>query len=357
MARMGIVAFSALFIRPYLEVQCAQVTLRREADLVVDAEPPLVKNVEQKAVAPTLDTSYWIRYWFMCPVALCVSICANLSGIGGAAFFAPIFIIGFPLLGPDYELKSPVASVAIALGVELFGFSSGMIGYLRRNLIDFRTAWKFAVITVPSSLAATMVFEYVPILWLKWLYVVLMFCLSLYLLFWKVGGDDLQTKSNADLPNTVRVIVDSDGNSYNLQPVHITGPGCFLTMLGGLLMGFLGVGAGEVTLPQLLRAGYPAAIAAPTSVAVVVATVAATVWVQMSAVVRAGGVNAVPWNILCWMVPTVVVGAQIAAALQGKLQQARMQRAIGVTFAVVGVLCTLALVHPPKMPTVKMPTL
>lgn len=357
MARIVSLAFVVPFVSLRSEVHGAQLGLRREADLAVDVERPvavyvLAQTTEKQPGASTQDTSYWTRYWFMCPVALCVSICANLVGIGGAAFFAPIFIIGFPFLGKEYELHSPLAAVAIALGVELFGFSSGMIGYLRRGLVDFQTARTFAVVTVPASLAATMVFEYVPILWLKGLYVVLMFGLSTYLLLWKIGGDEWQTKGVADnepdLPNAVRVTVDSDGKSYNLPPVEITVSSCLLTVLGGLLMGFLGVGAGEVTLPQLLHAGFPAAIAAPTSVAVVVATVFATVWVQMSALVRGGGINVVPWNILCWMVPTVVVGAQVATLLQGKFKQASIQRGIGLTFAVVGVLSSLALVHQAK---------
>merc|ERR1711904_396496 len=119
----------------------------------------------------------------MCPVALCVSICANLVGIGGAAFFAPFFIIGLPLVGRDYELRSPLAAVAISLCVELCGFSSGIAGYIRRGLIDFKLAAKFIILTVPASLLAICFFKYIPLVFLKAIYVALMFCLSLYLLF------------------------------------------------------------------------------------------------------------------------------------------------------------------------------
>ena len=44
-------------------------------------------------------------YWFMLPVAMCVATCAMLCGIGGAALFTPIFILVFPLLGPEYVLE------------------------------------------------------------------------------------------------------------------------------------------------------------------------------------------------------------------------------------------------------------
>ena len=38
----------------------------------------------------------WTLYWFMFPIAMCVATTAMLSGIGGAAMFAPIFMIIFP---------------------------------------------------------------------------------------------------------------------------------------------------------------------------------------------------------------------------------------------------------------------
>ena len=50
-------------------------------------------------------------YWFMVPVSMMVATTAMLSGIGGAALFTPIFLIIFPLLGPEYELASPVAAI------------------------------------------------------------------------------------------------------------------------------------------------------------------------------------------------------------------------------------------------------
>jgi len=55
-------------------------------------------------------------YWFMFPVSIGVATCAMLSGIGGAALFTPIFILGFPLLGPEYILRSTLATQLIKAG-------------------------------------------------------------------------------------------------------------------------------------------------------------------------------------------------------------------------------------------------
>ena len=45
-----------------------------------------------------------------------------LSGIGGAALFIPIFVIIFPILGPEYPLTT-AAALGTALMTEVFGFS------------------------------------------------------------------------------------------------------------------------------------------------------------------------------------------------------------------------------------------
>lgn len=69
----------------------------------------------------------WTRYAFMFPVGVCVATCAQMAGIGGAAIMGPLFLLGFPLLGPEYPLKSLAASVATAILCEAFGFTSGEV--------------------------------------------------------------------------------------------------------------------------------------------------------------------------------------------------------------------------------------
>ncbi len=51
----------------------------------------------------------WTIYRFMFPVSICIATTAMLSGIGGAALFTPVFIIVFPLIGPEYPLATPAA--------------------------------------------------------------------------------------------------------------------------------------------------------------------------------------------------------------------------------------------------------
>ena len=71
--------------------------------------------------------------------------------------------------------------VGIAILVESFGFSSGVLGYVRRGLIDSKTAFLFALASMPAALIASKYLS-LPELSLKTLYSLLMIGLSAYLL-------------------------------------------------------------------------------------------------------------------------------------------------------------------------------
>ena len=96
-------------------------------------------------------------YWFMFPVSIIVATCAMLSGIGGAALFTPIFILVFPLLGPEYVLSSTIAAISAALITQTFGFFSGFVGYYRRRLIDYSLARRILWVAVPTAVIGTLV--------------------------------------------------------------------------------------------------------------------------------------------------------------------------------------------------------
>ena len=51
---------------------------------------------------------------------------AAAAASGGAGALSPIFLLVFPLLGPDYPLDSAAAAVASALLTETFGW--GILG-------------------------------------------------------------------------------------------------------------------------------------------------------------------------------------------------------------------------------------
>ena len=277
-------------------------------------------------------------YWFMFPVSMLVATTAMLTGIGGAALFMPIFVLIFPLLGPEYPLASPVAAIAVALLTETFGFSSGFVGYYRKRLIDFGLSKSFLVVSVPAGIAGALLAHSVNPTLVKLGYGVLVLILAWVLLF---HGHEVEIPADAEdeaeenPKNTFsRETIARDGTRYHYD--------CYKakpapTGLGGFLTGLLSVGMGEVVMPQLVKAGkVPVPVAAATSILIVIITVMCASFTNIATLINEGGVNAVPWHLVAYTIPGVIIGGQIGPRLQGKISSHLMERVIASVFIVIG---------------------
>ena len=279
----------------------------------------------------------WAIYWFMFPVPMLVATTAMLSGIGGAALFTPLFLIVFPLLGPEYMLASAVAAIGVALLTETFGFSSGFVGYYRRGLVDFRGAIPFIAVGVPVAVAGALLAQFTNAKILKASYGVLMLVLAVVMM--RHHEDDLALAGATGGPTggrEMRTITTRDGRDYIFRAPR-QGIGAIATSVGAFLTGMVSVGIGEVVMPQLAKRNrVPVPVAAATSVLIVIVVVASASFTQISALIAEGGWNAVPWNLVCYTIPGVIIGGQIGPRLQGMVRHRTMEQVIGVLFAVIG---------------------
>jgi uncharacterized membrane protein YfcA len=273
-------------------------------------------------------------YWFMFPVSILVATCAMLSGIGGAALFTPIFILLFPLLGPEYILESTIAAIGTALITQTFGFLSGFVGYYRRKLIDYRLAARTIVVSVPVAVAGALTAGVVHDSVLLASYALLVAVLSVVM--WR-NRPPATAAAVAMKDAGWRTITDSRGHTYAYEEPRLGTGSKLLTGTGAFLTGMVSVGIGEVTISQLTRKGLPIAVAAATSVMVVITTVVFASTALVAQMVKGGGWSAVPWNLLCYDIPGVLIGGQIGPRLQGHISPHMMRRAISALFVLLAV--------------------
>ena len=272
-------------------------------------------------------------YWFMFPVSILVATCAMLSGIGGAALFTPIFILIFPLLGPEYVLGSTIAAIGTALITQTFGFLSGFVGYYRRRLIDYRLAWRIVRVSVPVAVAGAITAGVVHDSVLLASYALLV--AGLAIVMWR-------NRPPAESPAARRsaktcTIIDSRGKAYVYDEPLLGPRSVALTGAGAFLTGMVSVGIGEVTISKLTRKGVPIAVAAATSVLVVIVTIVFASTALVVQLINAGGWAAVPWNLLIYDIPGVLIGGQIGPRLQGRVAPHNLRRAISVLFVVLAI--------------------
>lgn len=272
-------------------------------------------------------------YWFMLPVAVAVATCAMLSGIGGAALFTPIFVLLFPLIGPEYVLASTMTAITAALITQTFGFLSGFIGYYHRGLIDYGLAWRILRVSVPIAVIGALVANLVHDSVLLASYSILVAVLAFVMWRNRPPGET----HSGNPAGTMKTIVDSRHHEYTYRIPRLGLRSYSLTGVGAFLTGMVSVGIGEVTISKLSRKGVPIAVAAATSVLVVIVTVAFASTTLAVQLIRDGGWTAVPWDLLLYDIPGVLIGGQIGPRLQGKVAPHTMRRAIAILFVVLAI--------------------
>ena len=81
-----------------------------------------------------------MEFWYLLPISIVIATIAMSSGIGGAVFFSPLFMIGLGL--------EPKIAVGTALATELFGFGSGLSAYMKQKLIDYKLGLNILMFSV-----------------------------------------------------------------------------------------------------------------------------------------------------------------------------------------------------------------
>ena len=115
--------------------------------------------------------------------------------------------------------------------------------------------------------------------------------------------------------------------------------GVAIVAFGSFLTGLVSSGVGESCAVVLfVTSGFPLEVASGTSVSVTFAVVASASIAQI--VIQ--GVGSVPWNLLCWSAPGVLIGGQIGARLSSKVAP---KAVFGVLFVTLLILATVMAVE------------
>jgi len=134
-----------------------------------------------------------------------------------------------------------------------------------------------------------------------------------------------------------RNITDNKGNTFRYHLCH-PGKGRTFTGIGGFITGLMSVGIGEIVTPQLVKScKMPVSVAAATSVFVIIIAVAAASGTHVYSLMSEGGADAVPWNLVMYTAPGVIIGGQIGSRMQGKFSAEKMEKIFGGLFGLIGI--------------------
>ena len=265
-----------------------------------------------------------ISLWFMFPVAVGIATIAMSAGIGGAVMFAPFFMLVLRL--------DPLLALGTGLVIEVFGFSSGLIGYWRKKVIHFEIVKQLIILTIPATIIGVVLGRGIPVIALK----LLLALLILYLAY------QFLLRGKECLPKDPRCT----GISTIHKKLTLTKTVKATTLLGGLLIGMISAGLGEVNeLNFLQRMKMPVPAASGTSVFLVAMSAIIGVCVHTYFLFSEGDLAILSnvLSLLIFTIPGVVLGAQVGVLLSNRINRHTMGKFVGVLFVILAILTILTI--------------
>jgi uncharacterized membrane protein YfcA len=283
-------------------------------------------------VVELLSDRMSLDYWFTFPIGVLIATIAMASGVEGATFFTPLFIIA---LGLPTEV-----AVGTGLITEVFGFASGLYAYVRRGLIDYQLGRRLLLVTIPMALLGTWLAKGVPGEVLKGILGVGLFAIAISFLRSPQPADvveidqDIKTHQDNE-PQTC--ITDATDNTYCYTITHPT-EGRLLAGLGALFLGLVATGLGEMNGYFLMqRCRVPSKVAVATSVFIVAITALTASIGHVVQFARAGDDTLTTvLSLVIFTAPGVLIGAQLGSIVANRLSHQLLERSMGILFVMVG---------------------
>lgn len=267
--------------------------------------------------------------WWVLPATILFSTIAIATGVSGALFFSPFFMLVVGL--------SPAQAVGAGLLTEVFGMGNGLRSYVRQRVVDYATAWWLLLGAVPTVAVGASVAHMVSAGTLKVVFGAGLVVLAAFLLFMPSPAEcvpgaregELIRKRSKDKEMTV--VRARDGTTYEYRTCWRV-PGVSLAALGGALTGLISAGLPEISTTQLiLRCWLPVRVAVATSVFTLAITAVVGAAIHALAAQPA-------WQVVAWSIPGVLVGSTLGSRVGKYVPSSVMEKVLGVVFALVGFL-------------------
>jgi uncharacterized protein len=276
-----------------------------------------------------------LQFWFMLPAAILIATIAMASGVEGATFFTPLFILALGL----------PAEVAIGVGLitEVFGFASGVFSYARKQLIDYKLGFFMLMVTVPLAVGGTFLATIIPSFILKLLLGGGLIAIALSFLKspdnHTVKALDTEIERLYPKNKAETTLITADGEEISYTVCNKVQGGVF-GGIGALLIGMISTGQGELNGYFFLkRCKVPSKVAVATSVFIVAVTaLTASVGHAVRFAQSGEEILQLVLSIVVFTIPGVVIGGQIGSFIASKIPQKLLEKILAVLFLGVAAL-------------------
>ena len=238
--------------------------------------------------------------------------------------FAPFFMLVLR--------RDPLIALGAGLAIEVFGFSSGVIGYLRKKVIHFDIVKQLIILTIPATIMGVVLGRVIPAFALK----VMLALLILYLAY------QFLLRGKECLPKDPRCT----GITAIPEILALTNTVKVTSLLGGLLVGMISSGLGEINeLNFLQKMKMPVPAASGTSVFLVAMSAIVGVCTHIYFLISNGELSVFTnvISLLTFAAPGAVLGAQVGVLISKRINRQSMGKFVGLLFLILAVLTILTI--------------
>lgn len=279
--------------------------------------------------AQTFPMEQFLAHWWVFPASILFALVALASGVSGALFFSPFFMLGVGL--------TPTQAIGAGLLTEVFGMGNGLVNYVRQDVVDYATAKWLLLGAVPAVVGGAVLAHFVDPALLKLAFGAGLVLLGGFLVYYDTPEEYVPGEQEGEFleqKNTGRgkTTIETAGGERFTYETCWRPAGVGLATVGGFITGLISAGLPEITTTQLItRCRLPPRVAVATSVFVLAIAAIA------GAAVHALAATPV-WHVVAWSIPGVVIGGTIGTRVGKYVPSDLMERALGAIFIGVGTL-------------------
>lgn len=289
----------------------------------------LAESLLPPLVPAAFPVDQFLAHWWIFPVSIVFAAIALASGVSGALFFSPFFMLVVGL--------SPSQAIGAGLLTEVFGMGNGLRSYVNQRVVDFATAKWLLIGAIPAVTGGALLAHSIEPTILKAAFGAGLIILGGFLVYYDAPEEQTPGAGEGSFlrrKNTGRgetVIETASGETFRYDTCWRP-PGVGLATIGAFITGLISAGLPELTTTQLIvRCRLPPRVAIATSVFVL--AIAATA----GAIVHA--LTATPvWYVVAWSIPGVLIGGTIGTRFGKHVPSDLMETGLGGVFVLVGIL-------------------
>jgi uncharacterized membrane protein YfcA len=283
------------------------------------------------------------EHWYLLPVGCAIAVLAMSSGISAGNFWVPVY-----LLWARFE---PPVAFWMTLATMLCGYGSGVMRNLRQGTLDRRIIIQYLPFTIPAAIVGGYL---APTLNISWLVLFFgLFVLGYGVQIWVTllqGTVEESERQEPDLSSPVGMQSGlfplSAAATYHFRALSLWEKAGVrdgsIALLGGILLGLITVGLGELLVPRLLttrKSVSPAAIVGSTVLLIFMTSLAAAL-VRLNGPFLAG-LSEQRSTLLGAMVfagPGVLLGGQLGPMVAQRLPVHTLRWYVAAILLLVGTL-------------------